>query len=96
MWCWNGTRNTCQLFFYGDARVITWVKSSMEKSDNELKRNVSNKNMHEFSFFPTNHRVSAITNVRYESVCYIEVFLGEFDCDLARSLKKCLLLPCLL
>ena len=84
-----------QTIFYGDARVTTWVKISLEKLDNELhvKVNVSNKNMHEFSFFPTNHRVfavrgkfcpkcssgaqkmSAVTNVRYKSDRYIEVFL---------------------
>ena len=34
--CWIGTRNTCKLFFYGDARVITWVKNSLEKLDNEF------------------------------------------------------------
>ena len=31
------TRNTCKLFFFfGDARVITWVKNVWEKLDNEL------------------------------------------------------------
>ena len=33
---WIGTRNTCKLFFYGDASVITWVNNSLEKLDNEL------------------------------------------------------------
>ena len=33
---WIGTRNTCKLFFYGDAGVITWVKNILEKLDNEL------------------------------------------------------------
>ena len=35
-WCWIATRNTCKLLFYGDARVITWVKNSLEKLDNEF------------------------------------------------------------
>ena len=35
-WCWIGTRNTCKLFFHGDARVITWVKNSLEKFYNEF------------------------------------------------------------
>ena len=38
-------------------------------------------------------KVSAIIDVRYKSVHYIEVFLWEFDSDLAGSLKKCPLLP---
>ena len=37
--------------------------------------------------------MSAITNIRYKSVCYIEVFLWEFDRDSVGSLKKCPLLP---
>ena len=36
--------------------------------------------------------VSAITNVRYKSRHYIEVFLWEFDRDSTGSLKKCPLL----
>ena len=63
--------------------------------------------MHEFSFFLTNHKVSAIkkkilaktftrcskkvstiVNVRSKSVRYTEVFLWEFDRDLAGSLKN--------
>ena len=31
-----GTQNTCKQFFYGDARVITWVKNNLEKLDNEF------------------------------------------------------------
>ena len=60
--------------------------------------------MHVFSFFPTNQivsavftwcskEVSAITNVCYKSVRYIDVFLGVFDRDSTGSLKKCTLLP---
>ena len=30
------TRKTYELFFYGDAIVITWTKISSEKLDNEL------------------------------------------------------------
>ena len=55
--------HTCNLFFYEDAKVITWVKNSLKKLDNELHvkaKKCANKNMHVFSFFPTNHRVSAI------------------------------------
>ena len=33
---WIGTQNNCKLFFYGDARVITWTKNSLENLDNEL------------------------------------------------------------
>ena len=36
LWCWIVARNTCQLFFYGHARVLTRVKNSLEKLDNEL------------------------------------------------------------
>ena len=35
-WCWVVNRNTCELLFYDDARVITWVKNSLEKIDNEF------------------------------------------------------------
>ena len=35
-WCWIGARNTCKLFFYGDVTVITRVKNSSKKLDNEL------------------------------------------------------------
>ena len=35
-WCWIETRKTYELFFYGDAIVITWTKISSEKLDNEL------------------------------------------------------------
>ena len=34
-------------------------------------------------------KMSAITNVRYKSVRYIEVFLWELDRDSAGSLKRC-------
>ena len=33
-------------------------------------------------------KVSAITNVRYESVCNVEVYPWEFDRDSAGSLKS--------
>ena len=33
---WIGTQNNCKLFFYGDGRVITWTKNSLENLDNEL------------------------------------------------------------
>ena len=36
LWCWIRTQNTCKLFFYGNTRVITWVKNSLEKLDNEF------------------------------------------------------------
>ena len=32
-WCFIGSRNTCKLF-NGDAKIITWVKNSLEKLDN--------------------------------------------------------------
>ena len=35
-WCWIVTRNTCKRLFYGDARVITWLKNSLEKLGNEF------------------------------------------------------------
>ena len=38
-------------------------------------------------------KVSAIIDVRYKSVDYIEVFLWEIDLDLAGSFKKGPLLP---
>ena len=38
-------------------------------------------------------KMSAISNVFYESVRYIEVFLWGFDRDSTNSLKKCPLLP---
>ena len=38
-------------------------------------------------------KVSAITDVRYKSVRYIEVFLEQFDHDSTGSLKTCPLLP---
>ena len=31
-----GSKYFCKLFFYGDARVTTRVKNSLEKLDNEL------------------------------------------------------------
>ena len=31
-----GLEIPCKLFFYGDARVITWVKNSLEKLDSEF------------------------------------------------------------
>ena len=36
LWYWIGPRNTCKLFLYGDAKVITWVKNNFKKIDNEL------------------------------------------------------------
>ena len=55
LWCWIGSRNTCKLFFYGDARVITWVKNSLEKLDKEFHVKVKKcvKQKHAYvSFFP--------------------------------------------
>ena len=68
---------------------------------------MSDRNMHVFALFPTNHRVSAIkrqilpkiftrcskkvsaiANVRYKSVHYIEIFVWEFDRDSASPIKK--------
>ena len=61
-WCWIRARNTCKLCFYGNARVLTRIKNSLEKLDNELhvkvKKCVIQKQAYVF-FFPTNYRVSA-------------------------------------
>ena len=35
-WCWIGARNTFKRLFYGNARVLTRVKNSLEKLANEL------------------------------------------------------------
>ena len=41
-WCWIGIWNTCKLFFYWDARAVTWVKNSLEKLDNKFHIKVKN------------------------------------------------------
>ena len=47
-------------YFYEDTRVIAWVKSTLEKLDNELQVKVKTCVKHVFSIFPTNHRVPPI------------------------------------
>ena len=65
-------------FFYGDARVTTWVKNSLEKLVNDFHVEVG----------------KCIKNwSRGAQVSAMYVFLREFDRELAGSLKKCPLLP---
>ena len=49
-----GPKNTCNLFFYEDSWVITWVKNSLEKVNNEFY--IKSKEMHQIKtcafFFP--------------------------------------------
>ena len=79
-WCWIVTRNTCKLLFYDDARVITWVKISLEKIDNEfhvtLKKCV--KHHTSVSFFS-------------ESIIWCPLIRGKFfpKCSCGAP-KKCL------
>ena len=82
-------------------QVITWVKNSLEKLDNELHvkflKNVSVEIMHMFSFFLTNVCLllmgkfcpNAIANFLYKIVRYIEIFLRDLDCDQAGPFKRC-------
>ena len=48
--------------FYANVTVITWVKTNLEKLDNELHVKVKKcvKQKHVFSIFPTDYRVHAI------------------------------------